>query len=198
MKKAIVFISVLALILGIGATAMAAPVTFSFDSLADGANATTISAYMTTVYGATVTVSGGTPMAEGSGSFPGLLGGTGDRYIESEPSGDQLITITFAAPITSVSFDWGKALDPFNADFSVDGTTFANFFHVDYTFFSQIGHLNTYAFASPVLALRFHDEGFGEVGIDNLVVDKASVPEPMSLLLLGLGLLGIGVVRRKK
>jgi hypothetical protein len=31
-----------------------------------------------------------------------------------------------------------------------------------------------------------------------LISDSTAVPEPMSLLLLGLGLLGIGVVRRKK
>jgi hypothetical protein len=52
-----------------------------------------------------------------------------------------------------------------------------------------------------VTALQFHDGGQYDVGIDNLTVNDnrtcPAVPEPMSLLLLGLGLLGLGVARRK-
>ena len=194
MKKIMIVLNIMALILGFCGSAMAAPVTFNFNSLADGANAAAISSYMSGLFGGagSVTVTGASPQAESA--FFGLLGP--DTYIESEPSGAHTIQINFATPITSVSFDWAKLLDPFNADYSVDGTTnFTNFFNSPLGII-QIDHFNTITFASPVLALRFHDDGVGEIGIDNLVVDK--VPEPMSILLLGLGLLGIGAVRRKK
>jgi len=50
-----------------------------------------------------------------------------------------------------------------------------------------------------VTALRIHDDGSLDVAMDNLTVNdnRTAVPEPTSLLLLGLGLLGIVVTRRK-
>ena len=37
----------------------------------------------------------------------------------------------------------------------------------------------------------FTDSGLGAIGIDNLTVNAAAVPEPATLLLLGIGMLGL-------
>jgi hypothetical protein len=194
MKRLIIYLSVAAMILGLGGTAMAAPVTFNFNSLADGANALAISTYMSTLFGGvgSVNVTGASPQAESA--FFGLLGP--DTYIESEPWGGHTIQINFATAITSVSFDWGQFLDSFHADYLIGSTWTLDFFSQGYAALGT-GNSGTINLPAGVVGLRFHDENLGEVGIDNLIVEKAAVPEPMSLLLLGLGLLGIGAVRRK-
>ena len=190
MRKLAVLLIALVMILGI--TGVATALTFNFDSLDYGAGSSTISSYMTSTYGSNVTVSGTSVNAEGSLVFPGLLGGYGDRYLESDASGAHQIVISFAVPIASVSFDWGTSVDAFNA--YADGSLF---FARDFSWSTdRDGTSGLINFSSPVYTLMFTDSGVGAVGIDNLVV-TAAVPEPTSLLLLGLGLLGIAGVRRK-
>lgn len=187
MRRLLLIASVLVVVFGTVGMATAADVTFDFEALSSGASSTAISAYMTGLYGSAVTVSAtGSPEAEGG--FFTLLGP--DKYIESEPDrADQAIIITFATPISAVSFDWGSALDDFYAD--ADGV---NFFFDDYNLIKTGS--TSFVFATPVYSLSFHDGGIGEIGIDNLKV--TSVPEPGTLVLLGSGLLGLVGYGRKR
>ena len=208
MKKFMVCLGILVLILVCGGMARATQVTFNFNppALPDNSNAAAIGTYMTGLYGSAVTVAGHNGPVSETGLFT-LLGGIGDGYIESEYNrlrggGEDSIVIKFVNPITSVSFDWATYFDAFNADYSINGTTgFTNFFNDGLGGLGEIvflngGHFATYTFSSPVLALAFHDDGYGEVGIDNLVVN--SVPEPATMLLLGSGLVGLaGFARRR-
>jgi hypothetical protein len=202
MKKSVItMIMVGVLVMGLFSMAQADLVTFNFNpsALPDNSNAAAIGTYMTGIYGSTVTATGHNGPVSEVGLFT-LLGGSGDGYIESEwnnpfeSGGQNLIQINFATPITSVAFDYGQWFDSFNADYTINGSTWINFFTQGYSVLAT-GNSGTLVLPSGVIGLRFHDGDYGEVGIDNLVVNR--VPEPMSLLLLGLGLLGIGVARRK-
>jgi hypothetical protein len=220
MKKFMVCLGILVLIIGFGGMARATSYTFNFDQpgLAFNSNATDIGTYMTGIFGSTVTVAGGSPSSE----HGGLIGNdyTNDGYLESETG--QLITITFSKPITSISFDYGfvtpaKFLGSndgtFFAAYSANGgSTFSNFLTVgpihngNWLTLDNItttGTENTFtALPINVTVFKFFDSftncSGGELGIDNLVVDPISTPEPATLLFLGTGLIGLGFFGRRK
>lgn len=161
--------------------------TFTFDRLSSGANAGAISSYMSDIYGAPVAITGWSVDVEGSFLQPGLLGGFMDRYVESDYYNQHQIVLSFAVPIISVQFDWATSVDAFNA--YADGNLF---FNKDFSWsLVREGNSGLITFLSPVSVLMFTDSGLGAIGIDNLTVNAAAVPEPATLLLLGIGMLGL-------
>jgi hypothetical protein len=202
MKRFIVSMGILALVFGFGGIAGAAPVTFNFD-LANNANNVAIGTYMTGLYGSTVTVGATAHVSTNQDTLASDY--TGDGYVESDAgSAGQAdhahnIQFNFVVPFTGLmTYDWGTYVDSFTGEY-YNGSSWVVF--QAYSNNNPGGFVRvygaTYTFNVPVYGLKFHDGGTGEVAIDNLTVNRA-VPEPMSLLLLSLGLLGIGVARRKK
>lgn len=118
------------------------------------------------------------------------------------------ITITFEEEaIGSIAFDWQIfPVTTGKADFTVkaDGETV---FYYDNALDKYNGYLShtELTFDAPVHKLEFIDWYTAPIGIDNLYVNpppppppsNQSVPEPATALMMLLGTLGIGAVRRR-
>lgn len=206
MKRFIVTMSVLVLILGFGGIVSANSVTFNFTNSGSDYGDTALTNYLKTTFGSDNVDISSVRWVNDS-SFGDVLkvdasGGAGWVNFDTLPPASS----TFK--ITSVSFKWLVFDATSGVDFGLDAwddvteAWHTNVFSVSGVNDGSSGNSGLITFNSSwqVTALQYHDSGSLDVGIDNLTVNdnRTAVPEPMSLLLLGLGLLGIGVARRKK
>ena len=181
--------------------ASATTITFDEFAASNGAPA------LTTRYTGSGVTFGGTNagtwdgIAKGDPGSWGVDGTNGQEFLGfNNSTGD---TLMFSSPISFIS------LDASQTNGSTSGTFTLNAFNgailID-TITGRLGAINSwssFSLADPsITSVQIIDigDGFSPFAIDNLTFTSggAGVPEPMSLALLGAGLAGLGVVRRRR
>ncbi len=216
------------LIVGLGLTgpSMAATTFFDFESGTGTAGPLAgLDNYMDTTFGQDINLPRnatsniewvGQSSLFGSDALFTAARGTGDGSNAANSSGingiidfDPSDTGDSAFYTEEISFTWGFFTSTGTRDFGLDvyddaiGSWRNNIFEVNGSpsVTNQTG-VSPLIFFDPtweVTRIRFHNNGVDHVGIDNLtVVSSVSVPEPGTILLMGLGLLGLVVFGRKK
>lgn len=174
-----------------GRNAVAVPVLFDFEDVPNFAGAAVIEEYMEGIYGSDITVVGGRVL---NGIIPGFIPGPlgDDHYVHATPWwGTSWFSFSFnEVPITSVSFDFGQAISSFHA-YADDEECFSEAWH-----FWSSDNCGSIYFDSPVTTLKFSNGRFGEIEVDNIIVN--SVPEPSTLLMLSLGVPIVLGLRKKR
>lgn len=115
-----------------------------------------------------------------------------DTYGLSNSSTSTPGVISFLSPTDQVTVDWVTIAsnDIYIDAFDSTGALLDSFYYTG----SGTSSGTTTLTGAGIASLQFHDGG-GTVGISTL---RFNVPEPATLLLLGVGLAGLGLVRRKQ
>jgi len=118
------------------------------------------------------------------------VNGTGQINAATGDTGGTSLLFDF--PITAFGANWAGISDSRITSFDIAGTILA-IPNLNGGFF---GFVSDIAFSGPLLFLSSGGpDGFG---IDNVVYSAVAVAEPITLALLGIGLAGIGLARRRK
>ena len=131
-------------------------------------------------------------------SYPNNYNGRGARYLDNNAGGTSSITFTFAAPVSAFAFNWGASDDlwTLTAFNSLDAAIES--FVLPITHSSNAGDYVGLADAGISYATLTTSSSYDYIFVDNFTVAAgAAVPEPTSIALLGLGLMGFAAARRK-
>lgn len=155
-------------------------------------------------FGNAVTVaSSGTNPFYVSSFYGGSFGTTG-TYIETQSTPDP-INFGFASDVSAFGFSWGAADQPWTFDIFDSGNNLLASFNVPAQSGNYAGFIGVNGGGASIASARLTNHssyGYDYVLIDNLqyvndTASSSSVPEPTSIALLGLGLLGFAASRRK-
>ncbi len=108
-------------------------------------------------------------------------------------------TFSFNFDVTEVSFLYGGNLGSFIIEaLDIDNNLLDSFYQADTTDGQPAGLTTLYGFDDVIRSLRFKDAGpLGEVAeLDSIMI--TSIPEPGTIILLGLGGLALIKTRRKR